>query len=145
MEDTLSLNNNEIYEFNLNDISKLIENSVAHALYLKVNVSISIFDKHGREVGFYRMQDSPFSSDAVARGKAYTAVCFKTDTAALEKKIPFQKIMQLVAVNKEPIVIIEGGRPIFTNDFFYGAIGVSGASSTQDDEIAQVALTKFRN
>jgi uncharacterized protein GlcG (DUF336 family) len=145
MEDILSLKNIEIQEFDFNDVTKLIESAVTHALSLKVNVSISIFDRYGREVGFYRMPQSPFSSDAVARGKAYAAFCFKTDTAVLEKKIPFEKIMQLVAVNEKPIVIIEGGKPIFSSDFFLGAIGISGASSVQDDEIAQAALTNFHS
>jgi uncharacterized protein GlcG (DUF336 family) len=112
MEDILSLKNIEIQEFDFNDVTKLIESAVTHALSLKVNVSISIFDRYGREVGFYRMPQSPFSSDAVARGKAYAAFCFKTDTAVLEKKIPFEKMpewkqLELLARNRTVVKTLQ--------------------------------------
>ena len=56
-----------------------------------------------------------------------------------------QKIAQLMASNKDEIVIIEGGRPILFEENLVGAIGVSGATSAQDDEIAGAALANYAN
>ena len=124
-------------------ILRILKSAIVHADKLNVSVSISILDKSGRQVGFFRMPNSPFSSDSVAKGKAYAAVCFKVETSVLEKKIPFEKIVQLMAANKDEIVIIEGGRPIRFEEILIGAIGVSGATSAQDDEIAGAAIEEY--
>ena len=48
-----------------------------------------------------------------------------------------------MAANKDEIVIIEGGRPILFEETIIGAIGVSGATSAQDDEIAGAAIATY--
>jgi uncharacterized protein GlcG (DUF336 family) len=143
MEDILLHNQELVHSLSSEGVLALLKSAVAHADKLSVSVSISILDKSGRQIGFYRMPKSSFSSDAVAKGKAFAAVCFKVETSVLEKKIPFEKIVQLMAANKDEIVIIEGGRPILFEETIIGAIGVSGATSAQDDEIAGAAIATY--
>lgn len=143
MEDILLHSKEVVYSLSSEGVFRLLKSAVAHADQLNVNVSVSILDKSGRQIGFYRMPKSPFSSDAVAKGKAYAAVCFKVETSVLEKKIPFEKIAQLMASNKDEIVVIEGGRPVLFEENLIGAIGVSGATSAQDDEIAGAAIDMY--
>ena len=145
MEDILLHNKEVTHSLSSEGIFRLLKSAIEHAEKLNVSVSVSVLDKSGRQVGFCRMPKSPFSSDAVAKGKAYAAVCFKVETSVLEKKIPFEKIAQLMASNKDEIVIIEGGRPILFKENLVGAIGVSGATSAQDDEIAGAALANYAN
>ena len=140
------MHNQEIvHSLSSEGIFRLLKSAVEHAEKLNVSVSVSVLDKSGRQIGFCRMPKSPFSSDAVAKGKAYAAVSFKVETSVLEKKIPFEKIAQLMASNKDEIVIIEGGRPIIFEGSLVGAIGVSGATSAQDDEIAGAAIETYLN
>lgn len=144
--EAILLHNKELtYSLSSEGIFRLLKSALAHAEKLNVSVSVSILDKSGRQVGFCRMPNSPLSSDSVAKGKAYAAVCFKVETSVLEKKIPFEKIAQLMAANKDEIVIIEGGRPIVFEENLVGAIGVSGATSAQDDEIAWAAIEEYRS
>lgn len=124
---------------------QILQAALDHALKLGVNVSVSVLDGHAREVAFVRMPNSPFSSDAVARGKAYASVSFRAATADLEKKIPFEKVVQLASASDHPIVMIEGGRPIVLDGTVLGAVGVSGATSAQDDEIALLASQLFNS
>jgi uncharacterized protein GlcG (DUF336 family) len=145
MEDILLHNSETLHSLSSEGIFRLLKSAIKHAEKLNVSVSVSILDKSGRQIGFCRMPKSPFSSDAVAKGKAYAAVCFKVETSVLEKKIPFEKIAQLMAANKDEIVVIEGGRPILFEETLIGAIGVSGATSAQDDEIAGAAIETYLN
>lgn len=138
-------NSETLHSLSSEGIFRLLKSAIKHAEKLNVSVSVSILDKSGRQIGFCRMPKSPFSSDAVAKGKAYAAVCFKVETSVLEKKIPFEKIAQLMAANKDEIVVIEGGRPILFEETLIGAIGVSGATSAQDDEIAGAAIETYLN
>ena len=138
-------NSETLHSLSSEGIFRLLKSAIEHAEKLNVSVSVSILDKSGRQIGFCRMPKSPFSSDAVAKGKAYAAVCFKVETSVLEKKIPFEKIAQLMAANKDEIVVIEGGRPILFEETLIGAIGVSGATSAQDDEIAGAAIETYLN
>jgi glc operon protein GlcG len=77
----------------------------------------------------------------VAQEKARTAVLFKRPSKALEDAVSAGRIVVMALAGAVPV---EGGVPIVAEDQLIGAIGVSGATSPQDGQVAAAGLAAFR-
>lgn len=106
---------------------------------IKVNAphggpSIAVVDKGGNLLYLDRPETTFAGSAMVAYEKAHTAVMFETPTKNFENKIKEGRT-PLVTVGYN---MLEGGVPIIHEGEVIGAIGVSGAASSQQDvEIAE--------
>lgn len=121
----------------LTDAQKLIERAVAAARARGFRLAIAVVEPGASLVAFARMDDTQYGSIVVAQEKAATAARFRTPTAAMAKAVLDGRLTTLALPGAVPIA---GGRPIIVDGKIIGAIGVSGASSAEDDEIAAAAL-----
>ena len=107
-------------------------------------VAITILDSGGNMIMFHRADNAQLSATTVSEGKARTALEFKRPSKALDDAIAGGGAgMRLLALKN--ITPIEGGQPIIVDGKIVGAIGVSGALSSQDSQIAKAgadALTR---
>ena len=101
------------------------------------NVAIAVVDAGGGLILFHKLDDTQPGSILVAQGKARTAALFKRPTRALEEAIAAGKQGFLTV---EGIVPMQGGLPVIVEGKVIGAIGVSGVTSVQDEQVAQAAL-----
>lgn len=101
------------------------------------NVAIAIVDASGGLILFQKLDETQPGSIAVAQGKARTAALFKRPTKALEEAIAAGKQSFL---SIEGLVPIQGGLPVVVEDKVIGAVGVSGVTSAQDEQVALAAL-----
>ena len=101
------------------------------------NVAIAIVDASGGLILFQKLDETQPGSIAVAQAKARTAALFKRSTKAMEEAIAAGK-QAFLAV--EGIVPMQGGLPVVVEGKVIGAVGVSGVTSAQDEEIALAAL-----
>jgi glc operon protein GlcG len=103
--------------------------------------SIAIVDKGGNLLYIERPETTFAGSAMVAYEKAHTAAMFAQPTKNFEGRIREGRT-PLITVG---YVMLEGGVPILYNGEIIGAIGVSGAASSQQDvEIAEAgAKTKI--
>jgi uncharacterized protein GlcG (DUF336 family) len=101
------------------------------------NVAIAIVDAGGGLVLFHKLDETQPGSIAVAQGKARTAALFKRPTKAMEEAIAAGKHSFLAI---EGIVPIQGGLPVVVDEKVIGAVGVSGVTSAQDEQVALAAL-----
>jgi glc operon protein GlcG len=109
-----------------------------------LQVAITILDSGGNWVMFHRFDNAQLSATTVSEGKARTALEFKRPSKALDDAIAAGGAgVRLLALKN--ITPIEGGQPIIVDGKIIGAIGVSGALSSQDSQIAKTgadALTR---
>jgi glc operon protein GlcG len=109
-----------------------------------LQVAITILDSGGNWVMFHRFDNAQLSATTVSEGKARTALDFKRPSKALDDAIAGGGAgMRLLALKN--ITPIEGGLPVIVDGKIIGAIGVSGALSSQDEQIAKTgadALTR---
>ena len=109
-----------------------------------LQVAITILDSGGNWVMFHRFDNAQLSATTVSEGKARTALDFKRPSKALDDAIAGGGAgMRLLALKN--ITPIEGGLPVIVDGKIIGAIGVSGALSSQDEQIAKAgadALTR---
>jgi glc operon protein GlcG len=99
-------------------------------------VAITILDSGGNMVMFHKIDNAQLSAVTVSEGKARTALEFKRPSKDLDDAIARGGAGNRLLALKD-ITPLEGGMPILIDGRIVGAIGVSGAVSAQDAQIAK--------
>ena len=105
------------------------------------NVCIAIVDASGGLIMFQKLDDTQNGSIAVSQGKARTAALFKRPSRLLEEMIAQGKTAFL---SVEGIVPLQGGVPVSVDGKVIGAVGVSGVTSAQDEQVAIAAVSALQ-
>ncbi len=100
-------------------------------------MAIAVVDTGGPLVALERMDQTQLSSIQIAIDKARTANGLKRSTKQIEDAVGAGRtaILSLAGVTA-----VESGLPIIVNGLVVGASGVSGASSSQDGQVAAAGL-----
>ncbi|TGL60819.1 GlcG/HbpS family heme-binding protein [Leptospira sarikeiensis] len=124
---------------NLEQAKKVIAAAEAEAKKNQWNMAIAVVDTGGNLVLFQKMDNTQVGSIEIAKGKASTANNFKRPSRALEEAIEKGGIgLRLLSV--PGVFPLEGGELILLDGKIIGAIGVSGAQSTQDGQVAKAGV-----
>ncbi len=124
----------------LNGAKTIAAAGEAEAKQLKLNVVIAVVDDGGHLIYLQRADGAPTGSVDVAIGKARTAAAFKRPTKVLDDMTTTRP-----AIASLPnTVLLEGGVPIMVGQQVAGAVGVSGASSQQDAQIAEAGISALK-
>jgi glc operon protein GlcG len=102
--------------------------------------AIAVVDNGGNLVYLERLDGTFAASSEVSIKKANTAALFKAASAKLETSINSGR-QALITVGH---TFLQGGIPIMVDGQVIGAIGVSGASSAQQDEEIAIAGSKAK-
>ena len=99
-------------------------------------VAITILDSGGNMVMFHKIDNAQLSAITTSEGKARTALEFKLPSKALDDAIAAGGAgMRLLAL--KDITPLQGGILVLVDGRILGAIGVSGALSAQDEQVAK--------
>ena len=104
-------------------------------------MAISIVDDGAHLLYLERMDGTQIASVIVAQDKAATAVRFKRPTKALEEVVAGGRLVAMKLAGATPI---EGGLPIVVEGEVIGGIGVSGATSPEDGQVAAAGLAVLK-
>jgi len=99
-------------------------------------MAIVILDSTGHIVMLHRLDNTQYGSIRAAEDKARSALDFRRPTKVFEDLVAQGGVnMRIFALRgADPI---EGGVPILADGKIVGAIGVSGAASSQDGQVAK--------
>ena len=124
----------------LSEADACIEKGVQRAKAMNVLVSCAVVDEFGELMQVDRMDGASIMSTDIAEAKAVTAANFRRATSTLASINPemLQSIRNTVKFNLIPAA---GGVPIIKNGEIVGAIGVSGATGEQDEDVATAAAS----
>jgi len=125
----------------LADAIACVDRGIAKAKELNLKLSFAVIDEFGQLVQMDRMDGASLMGPDIAEAKALTALNFRRPTSEVAK-VDKDVLSQLGAAVHFDIVAIPGGMPILEDGELKGALGVSGATSQQDDEIARHAVGK---
>lgn len=100
-------------------------------------MAIAIVDNHGTLVYYQMLDDTQYGSANVSVEKARTAALFRRPSKAFEDNIAAGRNAILGLPGVTPV---EGGLPIIVGGKQIGAVGVSGASSAQDGQVAKAGI-----
>lgn len=114
---------------------RMIEAAETEASANQWAMVIAVVDSTGHLVALHKMDHAQFGSIDIAQAKAQTAVNFKRPTKVFEEAVA-QGGLGLRLLSTPGLCPLEGGTPLLGDGKVIGAIGVSGAQSTQDGQVA---------
>ena len=124
----------------LDAAKKIAEAAHAEAVANKWTMVIAIVDDGANLIYLERADGTQIGSVEVAQEKAKTAVKFKRATKVLEDAVAGGRNAILKLPGALPV---EGGVPLMIDGVVLGAIGVSGATSAQDGQVAAAGVKVF--
>ena len=123
----------------LQEAISYVDRGMARADELGLKLSFVVVDEFGQLVQLDRMDGAALMTPDIAEAKAVTALNFKLPTSQVAR-MDREALKAMEPVVHFRIVPIAGGVPIFAGTELKGAIGVSGASPEQEEDIANHAI-----
>jgi uncharacterized protein GlcG (DUF336 family) len=122
----------------------VLEAAQTKAAEIGVPMNIAVVDEGSNLVAFARMDDAWLGSIDIAQSKAYTARAFDMPTKDLAPLAqPGGSLYGIEASNRGRVIVFAGGIPLVSGSRVVGAIGVSGGSVEQDQEVAEAGVAAF--
>jgi glc operon protein GlcG len=115
---------------------RVAETAAAEALRSAAGGAIAVVDDGGNLMYLLRLDGTFAASAHIAIGKARTAAIFRRPTKVFEDVISKGRTPMVALSDFTPL---QGGVPIMVDGQVVGAVGVSGASSAQQDEELAIA------
>jgi uncharacterized protein GlcG (DUF336 family) len=107
-------------------------------------MNIAVVDEGGNLVTHVRMDGAWMGSVDISINKAWTSRAFDVATKDLAKLAqPGADFFGIHASNKGRVMIFAGGIPLKRNGKVVGAVGVSGGSGKQDQQVAEAGADAF--
>ena len=125
---------------------RLLQVCLEKARGMGVNVSIAVVDASGIQVCAARMDRAAPLSPDIGHGKAYAAAMFRRSGREMGENWPPGSPVPLAMAIRTGgrFVAGQGSLLLREGDEVVGAIGVSGARSQEDEEVAQAGVDTFR-
>jgi uncharacterized protein GlcG (DUF336 family) len=122
----------------------VVQAARAKADEIGVPMNIAVVDEGNNLTAFARMDGAWLGSIDIAQNKAYTARAFDMETRALAPLAqPGGSLYGIEASNDGRLIVFAGGIPLTVRGRVVGAIGVSGGSVEQDQEVAEAGVVAF--
>ena len=119
----------------------VIDAALAKAVEIGVPMNVAVVDAGNNLTAFARQDGAWLGSIDIAQGKAYTARAFDMPTKELAPEAqPGGSLYGIEASNDGEVIVFAGGIPIESGDEIVGAIGVSGGTVEQDQEVAEAGV-----
>jgi uncharacterized protein GlcG (DUF336 family) len=112
----------------------------AEAAKRGASVVIAVVDDGGHLILLHRLDDTQVASVEVGIGKARTAAIFRRPSKEFEDQTRSGRVVALALPGATPL---QGGVPITVDGKVIGAIGVSGNTPQEDEDIAKVGAAVF--
>jgi uncharacterized protein GlcG (DUF336 family) len=126
----------------LEDARRVIAAAERKAREMGQPMNIAVVDAGGNLVSHVRMDGAWIGSIDVSINKAFTSRAFDISTAELgQNSQPGQQFYGIHGSNHGRIMIFAGGIPLKHDGKIVGAVGVSGGSGAQDQDVAMAAAS----
>lgn len=120
----------------LDDAKQILAAGEAEARHNGWEVVIAILDDSARLVALHRMDGARPGNPDIAIQKARTAALTQRSSKVWEDWVNGGR----ASIASMPVLPVQGGLPIIVDGQTLGAVGVSGVKSTEDEQVAQVAI-----
>ena len=128
----------------LDQARALIEAGEEEARSRDLELSFAVVDAGGHIVAIGRMDDADWITPEVALGKAWTAAAFRLPSDAQGQKakdlVAFAGSISAATRGRYTPQI--GGLPIAEGDSPLGAMGASGATGQEDEDVVRAAIER---
>ena len=119
----------------------IAEGALAECASRGFRTAVVVIDRAGLLLAALRDEQAPAVTLDMARGKAYTALSFRSPTLEFQKSIANDPTREPLR-DIPGILALGGGVPITVGGEVIGAVASSGSSQTTDDECARAGILK---
>lgn len=123
------------------EAERALQAAKAKALQLGVKVGISVVDARGDLITMVRLDGAPWRTPVISRAKAVAAACFGIPSGELQERALTPVIQAMMMTEGGHMVPGKGALPIIRRGEVLGAIGTSGGTADQDEEIARAGVS----
>ena len=124
----------------LEKANRVIAAGEAKARELGQPMNIAVVDAGTNLTAFIRMDGAWLGSIDIAMNKAFTTKAFDISTLELgQNSQPGDQFFGIHVSNHDRVMIFAGGIPLRVDGKIVGAVGVSGGSGEQDQQVAAAA------
>jgi uncharacterized protein GlcG (DUF336 family) len=124
----------------LDDPQRIVQAGITKAKDIGSPSNIAVADAGGNLLAFARMEDAWLGSIDIAINKAFTSRAFDIATKQLASFAqPGEQFYGIHVSNHGRVMIFAGGLPLRAGGKVIGAVGVSGGTGDQDQQIADAA------
>jgi glc operon protein GlcG len=103
--------------------------------------TIVVVDSHGETIACVRQWGAALSTLTIATNKAFTAVRLRRPSSELGKVVAHPTTGFPISYFSDPRYIgFGGGCPVVKDGAFVGAVGVSGLTQAEDDDLARIGV-----
>jgi uncharacterized protein GlcG (DUF336 family) len=112
---------------------------------IDVPMSIAVMDPAGHLLALARMDGAPWISTDIAQGKAWTAAAYGTPSAAQKDKMTAMPIFSaaVTSMTSGRFTPQTGAVPVYRGGSLLGAVGASGGTGDQDEQVCRQAVESF--
>jgi uncharacterized protein GlcG (DUF336 family) len=112
---------------------------------IDVPMSIAVMDPAGHLLALARMDGAPWISTDIAQGKAWTAAAYGTPSAAQKDKMTAMPIFSaaVTSMTSGRFTPQTGAVPVYRDGSLLGAVGASGGTGDQDEQVCRQAVESF--
>src|SRR5579871_3637819 len=134
----------QINTLTLGDAREMIAAGERKAQDLGIPYNIAVVDAGGALISHVRMDGAWLGSIDISIHKAFTSRAFDMATEDLAKMAQSGKpLFGINSTNHERVVIFAGGMPVKEGDAVIGAVGASGGTVDQDQQVVEAAVGAF--
>ena len=128
----------------LEQATTFIANGEAEAARPGLKLAFAVVDAAGHLVALHRMDGAPWIAPDVALGKAWTAAAYGAPSAAQGEKMKELHAFSasISAATHGRFTPQIGGLPITDGDTVIGAMGASGGTGQQDEDVVRSAASR---
>ena len=125
----------------LNQAQKIIEGAQNKSNELSANFCISVVDPRGDLIVFIREDGAPWRSVFISQGKAAASAAFMQPSGKLAEGGPNPIHQGLMSMLGGRMIPGQGGLPVYDREKIIGAVGVSGGTPQEDEEVAAAGIS----
>jgi uncharacterized protein GlcG (DUF336 family) len=122
---------------------EVVNAGLAEATAKGVPSVVAVLDPGGNLVAFGRQDGAPLIAGPYAIKKAWTSASIGQPTQGLWDFLSTDNAMLTGIVHDQDLLVLGGGLPLSIDGEIAGAVGVSGGTYQEDDEIAHAAAAAF--
>jgi uncharacterized protein GlcG (DUF336 family) len=128
----------------LEEAKNVVSAAEHKARQMDLAMNIAVMDAGRNLVAFHRMDGAWVASTDIAIDKAFTSAGRGLTTRKIgEMAQPGEPLFGINTTNGGRIVIFAGGVPLERDGEVVGAVGVSGGTVDEDEEVAEAGVAAF--
>jgi uncharacterized protein GlcG (DUF336 family) len=124
----------------LQEAENIIEGAKAKIQELGVKMSVSVTDARGDLIAMVRTDGASWRTPFISRGKAVSSACFGVPSGELEDRSRWPVFQAFTVLQDGHFIMHQGALPIYKDGEIAGAVGASGGTSEEDEDVSRAGL-----